>query len=77
MRRQMSDKAVTDGLAVHLERSARMLKIHFNEPVTFEFFFSGFSTGGWSAPEAGRSELGPGRCSLFPSDSPQCKRVPI
>jgi hypothetical protein len=60
----MSDKAVTDGLTVHPERSVRMLKIHFTEPVAFGFF-SGFSTGGWSAHEAGRSELGPGRCSLF------------
>jgi hypothetical protein len=40
MRRQMSDKAVTDGLVVHPGRSARTLKIHFTEPVTFGF--SGF-----------------------------------
>jgi hypothetical protein len=34
----MSDKAVTDGPAVHPGRSARTLKMHFTEPVTFEFF---------------------------------------
>jgi hypothetical protein len=33
----MSDKAVTDGLVVHLERSERTLKMHFTEPVTFRF----------------------------------------
>jgi hypothetical protein len=34
-------------------------KMHFTEPVTFGF--SDFSTTGRSAPEAGRSELGPKR----------------
>jgi hypothetical protein len=37
--------------------------MHFTEPVTFGF--SGFSTTRRSAPKAGRSELGPGRCSLL------------
>jgi hypothetical protein len=39
MHHQMSDKAVADGPAVHPGRSARTLKMHFTEPVTFEFFF--------------------------------------
>jgi hypothetical protein len=39
MRRQMSDKAVTDGLTVHPRRSVRTLKMHFTEPVTFGFFW--------------------------------------
>jgi hypothetical protein len=56
MRRQMSDKAVADGPIVHLGRSARTLKIHFTEPVTFGFF--------WFSP-TGRSALGLGRCSLL------------
>jgi hypothetical protein len=38
MRRQMSDKAVADGPVVHPGRSARTLKIHFTEPVTFGVF---------------------------------------
>jgi hypothetical protein len=63
MRRQMSDKAIVDGPIVHPGRSARTLKIHFTEPVTFGFFW--FSPTGWSAPEAGRSVLGLGRCSLL------------
>jgi hypothetical protein len=63
MRRQMSDKAIADGPVVHLGRSARTLKIHFTEPVTFGFFW--FSPTGRSAPEAGRSMLGLGRCSLL------------
>jgi hypothetical protein len=63
MCRQMSDKAVVDGPAVHTRRSTRMLKMYFAEPVTFEF--SGFSTTGRSAPEAGRSSLGPRRWSLL------------
>ena len=37
----MSGTAVADGPAVHPGRSARTLKIHFTEPVTFGF--SGFS----------------------------------
>jgi hypothetical protein len=39
MHRQMSDKAVTDGPAVHPGRSARMLKMNFTEPITFGFFW--------------------------------------
>jgi hypothetical protein len=38
MRRQMSDKAVADDPVVHLERSARTLKMNFTEPITFGFF---------------------------------------
>jgi hypothetical protein len=38
MRRQMSDKAVADGPVVHPEPSARTLKMHFTEPITFRFF---------------------------------------
>jgi hypothetical protein len=38
MCRQMSDKAVADGPTVHPGRSARTLKMHFTEPVTFGFF---------------------------------------
>jgi hypothetical protein len=45
----MSDEAVVDGSAVHPGRSARMLKMNFTEPNTFEFFW--FSTCGRSAPE--------------------------
>jgi hypothetical protein len=37
--------------------------IHFTEPVTFGFF--GSSPTGRSAPEAGRSVRGLGRCLLF------------
>jgi hypothetical protein len=36
MRRQMSDKAVVDGPAVHPGQSARTLKMNFTKPVTFE-----------------------------------------
>jgi hypothetical protein len=36
---QMSDKVVADGPAVHPGRSARTLKMHFTEPVTFGFFW--------------------------------------
>jgi hypothetical protein len=35
---QMSDKVVVDGPAVHPGRSARTLKMHFTEPLTFGFF---------------------------------------
>jgi hypothetical protein len=63
MCRQLSDKVVADGPIVHPGRSARMLKMHFTEPVTFRF--SGFSTTGRSAPEAGRPAVGIGRCSLL------------
>jgi hypothetical protein len=37
--------------------------IHFTEPVTFRFFDS--APTGRSAPEAGQSALGLGRCLLF------------
>jgi hypothetical protein len=40
---QMLDKAVVDGTVVHPGRSARTLKMHFTEPVTFGFFW--FFTG--------------------------------
>ena len=63
MCRQMSGTTVADGPVVHPGRSARTLKIHFIEPVTFGFF--GSSPTGRSAPEAERSELGLGRCSLL------------
>jgi hypothetical protein len=56
MRRQMSDKAVEDGPVVHPGRSARMLKLHFTEHVTFGFFL--FSP-------TGRSARGLGRCLLL------------
>jgi hypothetical protein len=56
MRSQMSDKAVADGLVVHPGRSARTLKIHFSEPVTFGFF--------WFSPTR-RSTLGLGRYLLL------------
>jgi hypothetical protein len=39
MHRQMLDKAVMDGLAVHPGWSARTLKMHFTEPITFVFFW--------------------------------------
>jgi hypothetical protein len=52
---QMSDKAVADGLAVHPGRSARTLKMHFTEPVTFGFFW--FFNDRTVAPEAGRCSL--------------------
>jgi hypothetical protein len=38
MCRQMLDKAVAGGSVVHPGRSARTLKIHFTEPITFGFF---------------------------------------
>jgi hypothetical protein len=63
MRRQMSGTAVADGPVVHPRRSTRTLIIHFTEPVTFGFFW--FSPTGRSAPEAGWSALGLGRCSLL------------
>jgi hypothetical protein len=63
MRRQMSDKAVADSPVVHPGRSARTLKIHFTEPVTFGFFW--FSSTGRSAPEARQSVLGLERCWLL------------
>jgi hypothetical protein len=35
----MLDIAVADGPAMHHGRSARALKMHFTEPVTFEVFW--------------------------------------
>jgi hypothetical protein len=63
MLRQMSDKALADGPAVHPGRYVRTLKMHFTELATFGF--SGFSTTGRTTPEVGRSALGLGRCSLL------------
>jgi hypothetical protein len=37
--RHMLDKEVADGPAVHPRQSARTLKMHFTEPVIFEFFW--------------------------------------
>jgi hypothetical protein len=56
-------KAVANGLTVHPGRSARTLKMHFTEPITFRFLW--FSMDGRSALEVGRSELGLGWCSLI------------
>jgi hypothetical protein len=39
MRRYMSDKVVANGPAVHLGPSAKTLKIHLTELVTFGFFW--------------------------------------
>jgi hypothetical protein len=63
MRHQMLDTAVANGPDVHPRRSVRTLKIYFTDPSPSVFY--GFSTTGRSAPEGGRSELGPGRCSLL------------
>jgi hypothetical protein len=63
MRREMLDKTVANGPSVHPEGSVRTLKMHFTKPVTFGF--SSFSTIGRSAPEAGRSALGPEWCWLL------------
>jgi hypothetical protein len=59
----MSGTVVADGPVVHPGRSVRTLKIHFTEPVNFGF--SGSSPTRRSTPEAGRSALGLGRCSLL------------
>jgi hypothetical protein len=59
----MSGTTVADDPVMHPGRSARTLKIHFTEPVTFGF--SGSSPTERSAPEAERSALGLGRCSLL------------
>jgi hypothetical protein len=63
MRRQMSDK----GSRGRFGRAPRTVRedaiIHFTEPVTFGFF--GSSPTERSAPEAGRSARGLGRCLLF------------
>jgi hypothetical protein len=63
MCRQMSDKEVMGGPTVYPGRSARTLKMNFTEPVTFGFLW--FSMGGQSVPDAERSKLSPGRCSLL------------
>jgi hypothetical protein len=63
MRRPMSDKG-SRGRSGRAPRTVREdAKIHFTEPVTFGFF--GSSPTGRSAPEAGRSARGLGRCLLF------------
>ena len=63
MRRQMSDKG-SRGRSGRAPRTVcEDAIIHFTEPVTFGFF--GSSPTGRSAPEAGRSALGLGRCSLL------------
>jgi hypothetical protein len=50
MCRQMSNKAVTDGPALHPGWSARTLKMNFTEPVTFEVFsfFTDRTVRAWS-----------------------------
>jgi hypothetical protein len=59
----MSDKG-SRGRSSRAPRTVREdAKIHFTEPVTFGFF--GSSPTGQSAPEAGRSVHGLGRCLLF------------
>jgi hypothetical protein len=60
---RLSDKVVADGPAVLPGRSARTLKVHFTEPVTFGF--SSISMSGRSTPDARRSKLGPRRCTLL------------
>jgi hypothetical protein len=63
MLRQMSDKG-SRGRSGRAPRTVREdAIIHFTEPVTFGF--SGSAPTGRSAPEAGRSALGLGRCLLF------------
>jgi hypothetical protein len=62
MRRQMSDKG-NHGRSGRAPRTVREdAIIHFTEPVTFGFF--GSAPTGRSAPEAGWSALGLGRCLL-------------
>jgi hypothetical protein len=63
MRHQMSDKVVTDSLAVHPGQSVRTLICILPNPS--HSGFSGFSTTGRSALEAARSSLGLGWCSLL------------
>jgi hypothetical protein len=61
MHRQMSDKAIADGPVVHPGRSARTLKIHFTEPVTFGFFvvFTGQTVRAWSRTVLASPSNGP------------------
>jgi hypothetical protein len=61
MRHQMSDNAAANGQTVHPGRSARMLKMHFTELVTFGVFL--FFNG--RTPEARRSALGLIWCPLL------------
>jgi hypothetical protein len=63
MCRQISDKAVVDGPAVHSGWSVRTLKCIL--PNLSPLGFSDFSTTGRSAPEIGWSTLGLGWCSLL------------
>jgi hypothetical protein len=37
--KRVLDKVVADGSVVHPERCARMLKMHFTEPIPFGFFW--------------------------------------
>jgi hypothetical protein len=63
MRHQMTDKG-SRGRSGRAPRTVREdAKNHFTEPITFGFF--GSSPTGRSAPEAGRSAHGLGRCLLF------------
>jgi hypothetical protein len=79
MRRQMSDKEITDGPTVHPERSTWTLKMHFTEPVTFRVFFWFFN--GRTVRAWGRTVHAWSRTVLAsPSLSPWCKRffnVPV
>jgi hypothetical protein len=48
MRRQMSDKAVADGLVVHLGRSARTLRMHFYSTRHLQVFLVARTVRAWS-----------------------------
>jgi hypothetical protein len=63
MCRQMSDKGSRGRSGRAPQTVCEDAIIHFTEPVTFGFF--GSSPIGRSAPEAGRSTRGLGRCLLF------------
>jgi hypothetical protein len=63
MHRQMSDKSSRGRFGRAPRTVHEDTIIHFIEPVTFGFF--SFSPTGRSAPEAGRSARGLGRCLLF------------
>jgi hypothetical protein len=54
MHRQTSDKAVADGPAVNPGWSARTLKMHFTEPVTFGFLVFQRSNGPRLRPDGRR-----------------------
>jgi hypothetical protein len=62
MRRQMLDKGSRGRYGRALRTVREDAIIHFTEPVIFGFF--GSSPTGRSAPEAGRSARGLGRCLL-------------